>query len=178
MSQSFVLRTMNLLHRLSAYADDDYPIHAPLGSLPTVEMTFQESVRFSPVGNWSDRNMDWHVYDGRAPNRWIYGHVWLGDLKLLFVPVLHHQMHCVRSITEVFAEFDIDKRAAVYGFYHVEHCLNYFRQTLLCRADRYLEKGDFMSRDFDAERIGHTRTCNDWSKALSWLDNENLKYMP
>ena len=98
-------------------------------------------------------------------------------MKISFVPVMFHQLHCLRSIVKKLAALDSGS-TAVKDFGHVEHCLNYLRQTLLCRADGHLESGDYTKQDFDVDRVGDTRVCRDWSEAITWIDNENGKSPP
>lgn len=65
---------------------------------------------------------------------------------------------------------------------HTHHCLNYLRQTTLCSADLTLEPGDFVTRNFETDRVGALHTCRDWSAAYNmmkerwelWLDQQSL----
>jgi len=69
-----------------------------------------------------------------------------------------HQLHCLRALNLAFGGSSVITDA------HVQHCLNYIRQAVLCGADTTLENGDFTERDFDQKRAGETHTCRDWSR--------------
>lgn len=149
-----------------------------MGPLSSVEMMFSESIRFSSAAdNHGQESSDWHAYDGRDPKRWVFGHVWLGPYKSPFVPLVHHQLHCLRFVAESFDNLNHGQYGSLNDG-HVQHCLNYMRQTLLCRADDYLEYGDFMSQDFEFHRIKDTRVCKDRSQILTWVADENAKWIP
>ncbi|KAJ3561849.1 hypothetical protein NP233_g9946 [Leucocoprinus birnbaumii] len=45
---------------------------------------------------------------------------------------------------------------------HVQHCLNYLRQQILCSPNLTLEPANILTRDHDVERAGAIHVCNDW----------------
>lgn len=79
-----------------------------------------------------------------------------------------HQLHCLRALNLAF------DGSPIVTDEHLQHCLNYIRQAVLCGADLTLESGDFAKRDFDEQRAGETHTCRDWSVVYRVM-KENLE---
>ncbi|KLO15164.1 hypothetical protein SCHPADRAFT_938889 [Schizopora paradoxa] len=52
----------------------------------------------------------------------------------------------------------------------VTHCLNYIRQTVLCRSDLYVENVKTPIGPHDVD-ITHVRTCKDWNKVYDAAAN-------
>ena len=61
----------------------------------------------------------------------------------------------------------LDKNDKIATPHHVNHCLQYLRQTMLCKAADTLENGDFMERNFETDRVGPEVMCVDWEAAYS-----------
>jgi hypothetical protein len=51
---------------------------------------------------------------------------------------------------------------------HVQHCLNYLRQSFLCMSDDSLELGDSMAARGDI--FGGVGICRDWEKVNELVD--------
>lgn len=84
--------------------------------------------------------------------------VHVGENDRAFQVSLFHQLHCVHLMEEAFL------RGEYHGLnaHHIQHCLNYLRQSFLCGADDNLEEGDF---DLEMEdRNGGTKVCRDWGE--------------
>jgi hypothetical protein len=62
-------------------------------------------------------------------------------------------------------------------YHHTHHCLNYLRQTLMCDPAHTLEIGDFLSVDYEKDRMGDTLACRDWGKANSVLEEYHEKWL-
>ncbi|PSR83173.1 hypothetical protein PHLCEN_2v376 [Hermanssonia centrifuga] len=94
-----------------------------------------------------------------------YGRVRLGPEHRVFVVSYFHQLHCLRGIQGgiVFPGRDEEVRGT---YEHVQHCLNYLRQTFLCTAADMLEKGDFMENSFEPGTLGDDLVCQDWEVLL------------
>lgn len=134
----------------------------PTGPLDTVEMTFQESIRFG-----FDLQNDWRtLYTSHHG----IGFVHLGPFHYRFLGNTHHALHCVRRMVD---DFNAPDHIASPS-HHFVHCLTYMRQDALCYADATLEPGDFMRRNFTVDRVGVARKCRDWTKVEAWL-KENLE---
>lgn len=161
-------------------------------------MTFYDSVRFTERGEESVR--DWRSIDSVLPS-----HAWarLGvnpdrtssswrnnhdeALKIneslrtpkyhltrpyrLFTISMFHNLHCLRRLNYAF--FDPFDEFATEE--HVQHCLGYLRQHILCMADDGLEAGDTLAgQDSMAEehsKVIGTRTCEDWSEIYRFIED-------
>ncbi|KAJ7792081.1 hypothetical protein B0H13DRAFT_2394080 [Mycena leptocephala] len=147
-----------------SYVGQDYPLKYPMIPLDTVAITLHESVHFSL--NFSDPMEEeaWFLYSMIPKGT----HTRLGPQQRVFAITVSHQLHCLRRIYLAFANRE-DERASAE---HVNHCLNYLRQTLLCEATDTLERGDFMERDYESDRVGGTLVCKDWEKAFQSFDEK------
>lgn len=136
----------------------------PVGLLPTVEMTFQESTRFTldaaGTQNW----------ETLFTNQFGIGFAHLGPYHFRHISGAYHALHCLYSMQ---GDFDAPDHAK-HPSHHFLHCLMYMRQLFLCNADATLEEGDFMARNLTMDRVGHTRQCRDWTVAAAWI-NQNFK---
>lgn len=136
-----------------------------MGTIPTVEMTFQEASRFGL--NDEDSKANWETL---FTNQFGIGFQHLGPFHHRFISGAYHSLHCVYSMQR-----DFDKPGHIaHPSHHFEHCLMYLRQIFLCSADMTLESGDFMARNLTTDRVGDTRRCRDWSTVATWVD-ENFR---
>lgn len=78
------------------------------------------------------------------------GYVHLGPENRPFTISMFHQLHCLRTLS-------------TWNSGHMQHCLNYLRQMILCNPDLTLEPADILDRDFETERVGSEHVCRDWS---------------
>jgi len=114
-------------------------------------MVVEESVRFS-------------LLDAEAPMEWSStsppgeGSVRLGPDGRLFYLSMFHELHCLRRFQQL-----LRYPLSAVDVAHTQHCFNYLRQCSLCQADRTLEVGNFITRNFTSDRVGATHTCKDWS---------------
>lgn len=148
-----------------SYIGQDYPLVYPMDPLEIVAMTLHESVHFSL--NVSDRVAldEWILYSSIPKG---IGRTRLGPQQRVFVITVSHQMHCLRRIQAAL----LNRQDPLAKPAHVSHCLNYLRQTLLCEGADMLERGDFMERVYDVERVGDTLICSDWERAFELLDRK------
>lgn len=160
----FHLQVLNI--SVAGWTDHDTPLEVPT-DIPTVEMTFQESTRFT----LSD--------DSNKPNwltlfktRYGIGFTHLGPFRYRFIPAAYHSLHCVYNM-----EVDFDKpNHATETSPHFIHCLWYLREVFLCNADISLEDGDFMKKNYTLERTGETRQCRDWTVAAEFVSQNFLDW--
>ena len=153
------------LSNSAGYLDIDYPIEIPVGRIPTVEMTFHETSRFSLSSN--DSTANWETL---FTNQFGTGFQHLGPYHFRFISGAYHALHCLYK-----AQLALDKPDHLEDpDHHFAHCLIYWRQLFLCNADLTLEDGDFMRRNLTTDRIGPTRRCRDWSTVAAWV-NENSR---
>ncbi|KAI6160096.1 hypothetical protein EDD17DRAFT_1778633 [Pisolithus thermaeus] len=132
------------------YIGLDYPIMLDVGDLDPVAMTLHESVWFA-LEDVDDEAVDktWGTVFANPPG---LERVKLGENDRLLTATYIQQLHCVRELSRAFHR----PRSKLVSKENQHHCLNYLRQTLL--------KGDFMSTDFEVDRIGGTLVCWDWRK--------------
>ncbi|KAF9467895.1 hypothetical protein BDZ94DRAFT_1155206, partial [Collybia nuda] len=138
-----------------AWRGHDYPEFLPLHDLSgalfnpdPVLLRVEESNHYPLHGNASD-----DLWFSPTSAGWGYTH--LGPEDRNFMVTVFHELHCLRVLN--FAIGDSVNLG------HVHHCLNYFRQATLCSADLTLEPGDFVTRNFETDRVGALHTCKDWS---------------
>lgn len=147
----------------TAYIGNDYPIVLPVGPLDAVALTLQESFHFTL--NSTDLITIDKEWETLTTNPSGLGRVHMGPDKRILTAVFLHQLHCVRQIQRAF----IQREHHIATSEHIGHCFNYLRQTLLCDAAEILEKGDFLDRDFEEDRLGDTMVCKDWEKIYTIL---------
>ncbi|TCD62360.1 hypothetical protein EIP91_006969 [Steccherinum ochraceum] len=149
-----------------SWIDNDTPLEVPT-DIPTVEMTFQESARFTLSDESNKPN--WLTL---FKNRYGIGFTHLGPFHHRFIPASYHSLHCVYNI-----QLDFDKpNHATETSLHFIHCLWYLREVFLCNADVSLEDGDFMTKNYTLERMGETRQCKDWTVAADFVSRNFLDW--
>ena len=84
-----------------------------------------------------------------------YGFVRLGPERRILCVSMFHQLHCVDKIRRALDDPD----DPISTIPHLQHCLNYIRQMILCASDLTLEPVDIRH---EASGIGMTHTCRNW----------------
>ena len=84
-----------------------------------------------------------------------YGFVRLGPERRILCVSMFHQLHCVDKIRRALDDPD----DPISTIPHLQHCLNYIRQMILCASDLTLEPADI---GHEASGIGVTHTCRNW----------------
>lgn len=141
----------------------DYPLQYPIGPLDTVALTLQESTVFSLDPSDPLAEAPWRIMNEHPAG---YGRTRLGPEHRLFVVTFYHELHCLRQLQRGLFASDHPEATP----HHIQHCFNYLRQNLLCDAADTLERGDFMERDYEVDRVGDTLACRDWSTVFDELD--------
>ncbi|KAJ7191608.1 hypothetical protein GGX14DRAFT_380900 [Mycena pura] len=140
-------------HRgLLAYFGDDYPELWDIDTSVPVAMVMEES-RWYPVHGGRDAMELWATTTSAS-----FSYVGLGPEQRAFAVTMFHDMHCLRFIRAI-----VDGRYDETSQEHIQHCLNYFRQSILCSPNLTLEPANVLDRDFEIERVGATHVCKDWS---------------
>lgn len=121
-------------------------------------MTVEESAHYPIHG--LDAAEEWATSSPKG-----FGYIRLGDEHRAFAISMFHQFHCVRLMRSA---LDGDYRPVIQA--HVEHCLNYIRQMILCSPDLTLEPPDVLTRDFEVERMGATHVCEDWRQVYEEME--------
>jgi len=158
-----------------SYVGRDYPSHLQLSLPPDeVQMTFESSVRYTLLNDTLSSDV-WKSTDAASG-----GSVRLGPSHRAFFVSMFHQLHCVdslfRSLTGHYAESRWSERE-ING--HVQHCLNYLRQSFLCAADGTKEPDPIAEKIHMDGRLGmksYDRKCRDWSKVYDHLEDNYLEF--
>ncbi|KAJ7153217.1 hypothetical protein C8R46DRAFT_1166192 [Mycena filopes] len=139
------------LAAIATYVGDDYPELWDAPSPNFVAMTVQETHQY-PIHGGHDALEMWATTNAKG-----FGYVRLGNEQRAFAVSMFHQLHCVRLMRAGLAG-----RYDAYARGHMQHCLNYIRQMILCSPDLTLEPPDVLTRDFELDRVGATHICSDW----------------
>lgn len=97
------------------------------------------------------------------------GIVALGPHNRTFLISMAHQFHCLNSIR---LSFLANQTGATE---HVEHCLRYLRQMVLCYADATLDmdEPDYSSDGIlhhGSSGLGSLHRCRDWTALRDFMD--------
>ncbi|KAF8155879.1 hypothetical protein B0H34DRAFT_675989 [Crassisporium funariophilum] len=138
-----------------SYIGDDFPFYHPSVPMKPTTMTLQESTRYGYNITDHDGVNSWYTLIDQPGG---YGRAHLGLQKRSFLFTFYHQLHCVAQFSRALHNRN-DKIATPY---HVNHCIQYLRQTLLCTATDTLEEGDFLERNFATDRVGPEVSCQNW----------------
>ncbi|THH33293.1 hypothetical protein EUX98_g882 [Antrodiella citrinella] len=136
-----------------------------VGKLPQVAMYSEESVRY--ILNSSDAAVEWALLV--PPNGGIV-HVDVdgGASPEPFMVSVFHQLRCLDVLRSTYAARD---RAGPLA----RHCMNYIRQTVLCRADTKLEKVISFTGEHRVEPWG-PMVCQDWRRIYqAQRDNQRVE---
>ncbi|KAJ7239571.1 hypothetical protein B0H12DRAFT_1135953 [Mycena haematopus] len=136
-----------------SYIGDDYPELWEISPTRNVAMMVEET-RSYPVEGGPNAREIWATTSSKG-----FGYVRLGSEHRAFAVSMFHQLHCMRLIHAAIAgRYDAASRG------HMQHCLNYIRQMILCSPNLTLEPADVLTRDYEADRIGATHVCTDWAE--------------
>ncbi|KAI0258958.1 hypothetical protein BC834DRAFT_668218 [Gloeopeniophorella convolvens] len=148
----------------------DYPLFYPMDALGPASMTLHETVHFSLNASDPLAAAEWDT-TRRHPKG--SGFSRFGPEQRVMIPTFFHQLHCLHVISTTFVA-----QGHLYATEdHFRHCLNYLRQTLLCGALDTLEEGDFMSRNYETDRIGDTFVCEDWGALYETMDRNTEEWL-
>ncbi|KII91606.1 hypothetical protein PLICRDRAFT_38403 [Plicaturopsis crispa FD-325 SS-3] len=153
----------------------DFPNALPL-DLEHVALTLENS-RHYPLDS-PDADAEYRsLYPGDL------GFLRLGPNKRFFGVAMYHQLHCLDSLRMAITrgpEHDHRRDAEFSGYGkraqvpHVNHCLNYLRQTILCSADLTLEPE--ISPNEVGEGLAVTHVCRDWSRLYEYAEKNWEEY--
>ncbi|KIM67645.1 hypothetical protein SCLCIDRAFT_107594 [Scleroderma citrinum Foug A] len=147
------------------WVGDDHPTQLPL-ELPEVGLVLEDGHPHFDL--WDDD--EWGTLfpsDGFAR---------VGPHNRTFVVSLYHQFHCLDVIR---VGYLVNRTHAAH---HIQHCLRYLRQILLCHADTTLEPDiPQMAPDgswhHTANGVGAVHRCRDWTKLRRYmLENPSLPF--
>ncbi|EIW77866.1 hypothetical protein CONPUDRAFT_145996 [Coniophora puteana RWD-64-598 SS2] len=143
--------------RQYSWVDDDYPDQLPI-EMPTVALEMLDGE--DHYGLHDDE--EWVAL---FPND---GFLTLGPSNRTFFLSMIHQFHCL----DVIRVGMVANRTG--SIYHVEHCLRYLRQIILCNSDVTIETGrprlvDGVWMHVADGGTGMIHRCRDWTKVRDFL---------
>ncbi|THH03236.1 hypothetical protein EW145_g6421 [Phellinidium pouzarii] len=152
-----------------SYVGNDFPELLPLDRpLTLVDRTFTNSTADYPI-HGPDAEPAWNrVYpDG-------FGFVRLGTERRILCVSMFHQLHCVEKMRRALDNPD-DPLATLP---HLQHCMNYIRQMILCGSDLTLEPEEYnpVTRRKEATGVGVTHTCRDSSVAYDTINDNYARW--
>ncbi|KAI0370521.1 hypothetical protein BV20DRAFT_966409 [Pilatotrama ljubarskyi] len=176
-NMAFVLGLLSALDRSVpaereySYAGDDFPAQLPL-KLPSVGLVLTaDASHFSLYADdeWATL---FPLSDGfttlRPSSASALPSNASGAPGRTFLISMVHQLHCLDVLRVAF----VTNRTG--AAHHVEHCLRYLRQTVLCDADATLEPDEPGVRDgrweHAASGVGAVHRCRDWTVLRRYLD--------
>ncbi|EMD39637.1 hypothetical protein CERSUDRAFT_111944 [Gelatoporia subvermispora B] len=151
-----VLKQLMPTQRDYTYIGDDWPAQLPL-RLPEVGLVLES-------GDDHFSLYDDEEWGTLFPSE---GFTDLGPRNRTFLLSMIHQMHCLDVIR---VGFVTNRTGAAH---HIEHCLRYLRQMVLCYADTTLE--DDMPAILDGKwehgssGVGSVHRCRDWTVLRKYL---------
>lgn len=153
-----------------SYIGNDHPISLPI-SLDNVAMPLYESVQLNMNSTDLVAAKAWdHL--AVIPRSDFIG-LRLGPTHQMLDITIYHQLHCLSLIYRALLDFNDPEWLLIANDHHVLHCFGYLRQGMLCQASDTLEKGDFMEKDFERERVGETLICKDWEQLSKEINYQN-----
>ncbi|KAK7189673.1 hypothetical protein DPSP01_005737 [Paraphaeosphaeria sporulosa] len=139
--------------------------------LPTVQKALQPDTSFMVQPN----NVDDHTWDSMFPSSTFFPHPDIaperGTLSVF------HQLHCLNAIRHIYwATVDPNhhKRDGAgpgdpaFDKWHMNHCIELLRQSLMCNADLTLEVTNKTLGGVTG--FGTKHVCVDWEGLLKWVD--------
>jgi hypothetical protein len=122
--------------------------------LETNEMVFHDNIRYT-----ISQNVSHGMWIAKFPSG--DGYVQLGPDYRAFYAAMWHELHCLRVI---YLLLDDPTDTSFGGETHLQHCLNYLRQYMLCNADDTLEPGDYHTEPTPP----FSRQCLGWRGAYEF----------
>jgi len=138
--------------------------------LGSVQATFDCSVRYELNNNVSSE-----VWSKSTDTR-SGGFVRLGDDYRVFAVSMYHQLHCLSALQTAMTTKTSGSSSSPMDI-HVQHCLNYLRQFILCSADDTVEPVVTLSR-LESQRCPppFTRKCRNWEKLYEFSATNYLEF--
>ncbi|EJD06940.1 uncharacterized protein FOMMEDRAFT_76950, partial [Fomitiporia mediterranea MF3/22] len=148
------------------YVGNDFPELLPLDKpLPVIDYVFTNNTANFPI-HGPDAQDAWNrVY----PNG--FGFVRLGPERRILCVSMFHQLHCIEKMRRALDDPD-DPIATIP---HLQHCMNYIRQMLLCGADLTLEP-EVYEEGNDATGMGVMHTCHDWTAVYDTINDNYARW--
>ncbi|KAF9077052.1 hypothetical protein BDP27DRAFT_1357793 [Rhodocollybia butyracea] len=153
--------TYDLVFAIAGFEGDDYPQQWNIGKLPDVALDYGETSHFQVEGPIADA--EWaQLFPGD-------GMIHLGEHGRPFSLSLFHQLRCLDIVRRETERMGNTQKGG--GEFTpttlVAHCVNYVRQMVLCRGNRFLDP----VVGVPTLHVLHERTrCRDWEKVYSEVE--------
>ncbi|KAI0815993.1 hypothetical protein BC628DRAFT_31511 [Trametes gibbosa] len=153
------------------YYGDDYPFAWPLPPLQTAHLAHEDSFHYD-----LDTDLGIAEWNATLPRGGAVLH--LGPKRSPFTLSLFHQLRCLNIVRDVVVQVHQDPISAATrrSSRLVEHCMNYLRQTVVCRGDLRLET----VRAYPSTKVtvsDVTHTCKDWSAVYKAAEDNYDDYV-
>lgn len=132
-----------------------------------------------PVRTGLENTVNFDVYGSAADADWASlvpdngGIVHMGPEQRPFMPSVFHQLRCLNIIRASYLLVNTTVGQAVDPT--TEHCLNYLRQMVLCRADLNLEQ--VIVDLFHTVHFRREQTCRNWEVPYIEHTRNNAEYV-
>ncbi|TFK24210.1 hypothetical protein FA15DRAFT_592771, partial [Coprinopsis marcescibilis] len=136
------------------------------------------------VGMVAEETVNFAISSPEAMEQWATSQVGGGGFLRLGSPYrgfaipMFHSLHCMRLM-----RYALDGQYSAYARGHMQHCLNYLRQEILCASDVAVEPADILQRDYEEVRFGSVHVCKDWEALFAdaeknWDEWEKADIVP
>lgn len=157
--------------RFTGYRGDDYPRTWSLPPLRTAHLSHEDSFHYALETELGIAEWNATLPSGGAVLR-------LGPDHRSFTLSMFHQLRCLNIIRDTLVYLYHDRSAGMESrrARMAEHCMNYLRQTVSCRADLRLETvrapsgGQVTASDI-------THTCKDWTAVYRAAEDNYERYL-
>ncbi|RDW91743.1 hypothetical protein BP5796_02908 [Coleophoma crateriformis] len=139
--------------------------------------------RWNQSREWAD-STDWTPWDDIHPGSWVQvapssklgisGGIPLRDYSKDgswdtndegYALTMHHQIHCLGLMKHVFISAERNEPIPSTSFRHMDHCVEYIRQSIMCYGDLTLEPLQLGSsqKAIESDTWGSKHFCRDWT---------------
>lgn len=146
------------------WIDDDFPDNYPR-AFRTVQLVPEDTEHYKIYGSADEQAFGDEEWESQFPlgGGWVH----LGPQNRSFSLTHWHALHCLGRIRQAM----IHPSGPPYT--HTQHCLTYFRELALCRADLTLEPVLNAHGNVDSM---YTHECKDWTALYYEVERNYLLY--
>ncbi|KZV85550.1 hypothetical protein EXIGLDRAFT_681724 [Exidia glandulosa HHB12029] len=154
------------------YIDDDHPNSLAVSPMKHVSNYMQNTVHYQL--STPEAEMEWELLSPRE------GIVHLGPHRRPFMLSMFHQLRCLDVIRHAIVRvnagtFNSTHSRADSSEWPTRHCMNYIRQTIMCRANTRLESatGIYELHNVVSEQ---DYVCRDWRVVYDTVKRNHREY--
>ena len=169
LASSFVFACSKLT--VAAYRGEDFPRAWPIPPLETVYLAHEDSHHYAVETDLGIAEWNATLPRGGAT-------LYLGDDFRPFTLGLFHQLRCLNIVREVLVDiFNNPSPDAKFDrFDMIHHCMNYLRQSVICRGSVRLESvRAYIDSHLTVWDVTHT--CKDWSAVYKAAEDNYNEYL-